>query len=72
MRSVYGSFLVHSFDIATDIIVILQWWYDDKLNDIDHIDTRLMAQFSIGVVIFHKIISSIAIYISAGFAEKLD
>ena len=61
MRSVYSSFLVHSFDIATDLIVILEWLND---KNVEHVDSKLMAYFSIGVIVFHKIISSFAIWIS--------
>ena len=60
MRSVYSSFLVHSFDIATDLIVIIEWLTE---KDKEHIDSKLMAYFSIGVIVFHKLISSFAIWI---------
>ena len=73
MRSVYSSFIVHSFDIVTDLMVIVQWWYEEECNDIDNecvstdnVDTKLMAYVSIGVIFFHKIISSTLIYLCEG------
>ena len=64
MRSVYSSFIVHSFDITTDIMVIIQWWFEESGSNenIENINTRLMAQMSIGVLIFHKIMSTFSIY----------
>ena len=67
MRGVYSSFLVHSFDIATDLMVIVQWWNAEtggKDNDIENVDTKLMAQTSIAIILFHKLVSSLAIYVS--------
>ena len=60
MRSVYSSFLVHAFDIATDLIVIIEWLTEE---DKEHVDSKLMAYFSISIIVFHKIISSFAIWI---------
>ena len=45
-------------------MVIIQWWNQENGdNDTKNIDTRLMATVSIGIIIFHKIVSSMAIYI---------
>ena len=73
LRSVYLSFFVHSFDIMTDVLVVIQWWFEesDGVNT-DNIDTRFLSQLSIGVLAFHKIISSCAIYQSdASIARAL-
>ena len=63
IRSVYFSFIVHSFDIATDIMVVVQWWYEESNgNETDNVDTRLMAKFSIFVLGLHKLMSTLGIY----------
>ena len=64
MRSIYSAFAVHVFDFATDLLVITQWYSAKNGNNksIDHIDSRLMAWNSIGILIFYKIISTIAVY----------
>ena len=57
MRSVYSSFLVHTYisDIFTDLLIIIEW-----LN----LDPQKMAYNAIGILIVHKIISV------AGFWSK--
>ena len=65
MRNVYSSFIVHSFDITTDIVVIVQWWFEHDIDG-DDIDPRLMAQLSIIILLFHKIISTASIYVIDG------
>eukprot|EP01084_Bolivina_argentea_P251735 422336_1 len=63
MRGIYGSFLVHSFDTLTDILVIYDWWIrESKSGDIKHIDSRIMAYNSIAIIIIYKTISTIAIW----------
>lgn len=67
LRSVYSSFIIHTFDITTDVIVIIAWWFEEsgKNNEgTQNVDTQLMAQTSIAIIIFHKIMSSIAVWIS--------
>lgn len=67
MRGIYSSFVVHSFDIATDIMVVVQWWHEeDNKNDIPNVDTRTMAYCSILIILTHKFISSFAVYASTG------
>eukprot|EP01083_Nonionella_stella_P267589 903975_1 len=63
MRGIYGSFLVHSFDALTDILVIYDWWFrESKHGDIAHIDSRVMAYNSIAILILYKTVSTIAIW----------
>ena len=66
LRSVYSSFVIHTFDIITDVIVIITWWSEEsgENNETYNVDTKLMAQTSIGIIIFHKIMSSFAVWIS--------
>ena len=63
MRSVYSSFVVHVFDIMTDLIVIIEWLTAEDKKSIDHIDSQLMGYISIGVIFFHKVLSSYAIWV---------
>ena len=65
MRGIYGSLIVHVFDIFTDMLVIDQWFEAESgSEDIPHIDSNLMAWSALGVFIFHKIVSAFAVYIS--------
>eukprot|EP01083_Nonionella_stella_P076748 209286_1 len=63
MRTIYGSFFVHIFDVLTDILVITEWWNLENVNGIDHIDSRIMAQCGIAVLVFHRVISSLAFWL---------
>merc|ERR1712228_395117 len=65
MRCVYTSLAVHSFDVLTDILVIISWWNLEKGADaeVDNIDSRLMALCAIIVLLFHKFVSTIAFWI---------
>eukprot|EP01083_Nonionella_stella_P169012 572109_1 len=63
MRSVYGGLAVHSFDVLTDVLVIIQWWHEENNEDIKNVDTKVMAASAIFVFIGSKVISAIAIYI---------
>eukprot|EP01084_Bolivina_argentea_P132877 234485_1 len=63
MRSVYGSFVVHTFDVLTDILVIIEWWNLEKYEgDINHINSNIMAICALTVLLFHRIISTIAFW----------
>ena len=63
MRSIYSSFAVHIFDYMTDLLVISEWYEAERGNkEVDNVDSRLMANLSVSVLIFYKIISSIAVY----------
>ena len=64
MRSVYSAFAVHTFDVVTDLLVIAEWYNAEngKNKQVEHVDSRLMAQISIGILLFHKIMSSIAVF----------
>ena len=60
MRNVYSAATVHIFDFATDLLVIGEWIRlenNGKNNNIEHVDTQLLAYCSIGIILFHKIIS---------------
>ena len=59
MRSIYSAFAVHVFDFATDLLVFTQWYNAEngENNTVDHVDSRLMAWISIGILIFYKIIN---------------
>eukprot|EP01083_Nonionella_stella_P172767 593932_1 len=60
-KKVYGQLIPHFFDQATDLGVIFEYY---KLRDDDEIGINTMNLFvvSICVLIFHRIISSAAIY----------
>lgn len=64
MKSVYFSFAVHVFDWMTDVLVILQWLREEEVEDVDHIDTQIMAFCAIGVMAFSRLFSTFAIIIS--------
>ena len=51
MRRIYISSLIHIFDFFTDLIVIYEWYKaeDSKNEDVEHIDSHIMAYCSIGV-----------------------
>ena len=39
MRSVYSSFLVHIFDVFTDLLIIFEWLQlEPNKNEIDHLN----------------------------------
>eukprot|EP01083_Nonionella_stella_P315883 1142365_1 len=67
MRSVYISLAVHIFDVLTDILVLIEWWYlEDESKggeDLPHIDARLMALCAIITLFLHKIVSTLAFWI---------
>eukprot|EP01083_Nonionella_stella_P126419 382626_1 len=62
MRSVYSSLAVHSFDVLTDVLVIIQWMNEPNTPD-DHIDPRVMAYSAIAVIVFSRVLSAVAIFI---------
>ena len=80
MRSIYSAFAVHVFDFATDLLVITEWYNAENGNNnnvVDHVNSRLMAWLSIGILIFYKIISTVAIYLTTkspirAFAQFCD
>eukprot|EP01083_Nonionella_stella_P083067 229502_1 len=61
MRSVYSSLAVHSFDVLTDVLVIIQWLNAEKPGD--HIDPQIMAYCAIAVIAFSRVFSAIAIFV---------
>eukprot|EP01083_Nonionella_stella_P183363 662416_1 len=65
MRNVYAGFAVHSFDVLTDILVIIQWMQEPNIPN-DHINPQIMAYCGIFVLIFSKVISCFAIYLKEG------
>ena len=54
LKSVYGSVIVHCFDVATDIDVILEWYKND--------DTLEFALISVGIIIFYRIVSAVLLF----------
>eukprot|EP01083_Nonionella_stella_P090537 252902_1 len=62
MRGVYAGLAVHTFDVLTDILVILQWLKTDE-HPGDNVNHKIMAFCALGVIAFSRIVSSIAIYI---------
>ena len=63
MRTIYLSLFVHIFDFVTDLLVIGEWYREENNNDVEHIDSKTMAYSSIAILIFYRIISSLAIFI---------
>ena len=61
LRSVYTSLIVHTFDVLTDILVILDWYFT-KDDPNDDINSRLMAYCGIVALVVYKIISTIAFW----------
>eukprot|EP01084_Bolivina_argentea_P007118 13401_1 len=41
MRAVYAGLCVHSFDVLTDVLIILEWFKQENIQG-DHIDPQLM------------------------------
>ena len=68
MRNIYVSILVHIFDFFTDLLVIYEWYIaeDSKEEDVDNVNSQLMAFASIGILIFYRTLSSIAVTITYG------
>eukprot|EP01084_Bolivina_argentea_P243937 408789_1 len=64
MRSVYTCLAVHTFDVLTDVLIIMEWWYlEKKQGNIEHINPRLMAICGIATLIFHKMVSVTAFWL---------
>ena len=65
MRSVYGALAVHSFDVLTDILVIIQWFQLSKTPKQCHenVDPQIMAWSGIAIIITSKTISTFAIFL---------
>lgn len=65
MRGVYGGLAVHSFDVLTDILVIIQWIQLAKKANNCHknVDPQIMAYSGIAVLVVSKALSTIAIFI---------
>eukprot|EP01084_Bolivina_argentea_P290313 498633_1 len=62
MRGIYAGLAVHSFDVLTDILVLLQWLNTPNIEG-DHIDPQIMAYSAMSILVISKVISSIGIYI---------
>eukprot|EP01083_Nonionella_stella_P156349 506237_1 len=64
LRGVYTSFAVHSFDVITDILVIMEWYHMEPpgRKQVEHIDANTMALCGIAVLLFHKCISTLAFW----------
>eukprot|EP01083_Nonionella_stella_P302328 1041897_1 len=61
MRGVYAALSVHSFDVLTDLLVIIQWFHQEDIDN-DHIDPKDLAYSAISIIILSRIISSAAIF----------
>ena len=81
MKSIYSAFVVHVFDCTTDLLVITDWYNAERGlnrdNKVEHVDSRVMAWTSIGILIFYKVISTIGIYLTTkstlrAFAQFCD
>eukprot|EP01084_Bolivina_argentea_P132876 234483_1 len=61
MRSVYCSMAVHIFDVLTDVLVIIGWfYYPDETGD--NINAKTMAICGIFILLFHKFVSVIVFW----------
>ena len=65
MRSIYICVLVHIFDMATDLLVIREWYIEEDKHDIEHIDGTIMVIWSVTVLFLYRIVSSLVIYIES-------
>eukprot|EP01083_Nonionella_stella_P178769 632554_1 len=72
MRSVYSGLAVHSFDVLTDILVIIQWLQLAKQPNDEHenIDPFIMALSAIVVLIASRVISTFAIFVKEGSVRR--
>eukprot|EP01084_Bolivina_argentea_P053570 98344_1 len=67
LRSVYLSLIIHSFDVLTDILVIIEWWsFEENYGDVPHVNAHQMALCAIIVLCFHQFISAVAFYLKEG------
>ena len=64
MRNVYVCLLVHIFDFITDLLVIHQWFIEEENNDTEHIDSTVMAYCALTIIIFYKLVSSLAVFVT--------
>ena len=65
-RGIYGQILVHLYDTATDIGVLVEWGrlaYDNQ--DYESLDMHIMFWTSIGFLIFYRFLSSIFAIVAA-------
>ena len=63
MRSIYGCLIVHIFDFTTDLLVIDEWFTKEDKGNIPGVDARLMAWWSLGVLLFYRFVSALAILV---------
>ena len=55
------SLVVHLFDVLTDTLIIIEWWYlEERQGDIEHVNPRMMAQCGIFVLLLHRVMSTLA------------
>eukprot|EP01083_Nonionella_stella_P258252 882987_1 len=62
MRSVYSCLAVHSFDVLTDVLVIVQWMNTRNITG-DNVDPQIMAYSAIAVIVMSRVLSAVAIFI---------
>eukprot|EP01084_Bolivina_argentea_P109379 195510_1 len=62
MRGVYSGLAVHSFDVLTDVLVIIEWLKTPNIEG-DNIDPQTMAYSALAVLLFSKFVSTVAIYV---------
>ena len=55
MRGIYSSFMVHVFDIITDILVIIELYNQNEEST---------AELSIMILVFGRIISAVAVFVT--------
>eukprot|EP01083_Nonionella_stella_P226797 805115_1 len=61
-KKVYGQLIPHFFDQATDLGVIFEYWKLRNDETLTGVNTTNLFIVSICVLVFHRIISSAAIY----------
>lgn len=62
IKGIYGSGLVHIFDVFSDLLIIVEWYSNNDDNSHLRIKSETFADISIIVLIFHKIIGVLAFW----------
>ena len=72
-KSIYGQILVHLYDTATDVGVLVEWGrlaYDD--TDYESIDMYIMFWTSIGFILCYRILSSMLAAVQSLVSDDFD
>eukprot|EP01083_Nonionella_stella_P252787 870578_1 len=68
MRSIYGSVLVHLYDTATDVGVMIDWWFlaqdEARGYNYESIDMATLFWASVAFLALYRIVSIIVVIIS--------